>query len=139
MGLSLRTFLIDENDKIQQLPQTRHKKLENGDPKAAFPEYGNARIRCAEIAVELENRAPVGIVRSAYNYMKFDADGNLDQAFADEMGRVIAEMMGDMPWPGDPDNVVRASGRLAWKRFQEEFTWTPSRELERALFERAFK
>ena len=138
MGFSLRIFFIDENDNIQQIPQTRYQKLVEGKPEAAFPEYGNTRIRCAEIVVELENRAPVGIARTNYGFIQLDADGNIDQAYTDEMGQVIAQMMSGMPLPGDPKNLVRASGKIAGKRFQEKYTWTPSRVLERALFERAF-
>jgi hypothetical protein len=139
MGFSLRIFFIDEDDNIQQIPHTRYQKLVDSDPAAAFPEYGNIRIRCAEIVVEFENRAPVGIARENYSYMKFDADGNIDRAYADEMGRVLAEIIGGMPLPDDPKNLVRASGRLAVKRFQEKYTWTPTGELEQALFKRALK
>ncbi|MFP4351151.1 MAG: hypothetical protein ACLFQY_22930, partial [Desulfococcaceae bacterium] len=137
MGFSIKSFLVNEDDTFKQLTTVQHKKLFEKDATIRLPEYKNTRVRCVEIVVELVNRNPVEIVHASYSYFQFDAQGGIDQAYVDEMNRVIAEMMGGFPSPNDPENLINAADRFARKRFREKFTWEPSEELERALFDRA--
>ena len=137
MGFSMKAFLVNEDDTFKQLTTVQHKKLFEKDATIRFPEYTNTRVRCVEIVVELVNRNPVEIVYASYSYFQFDAQGGIDQAYIDEMSQVIAQMMDGIPSSNDPENLIKAADRFAKKRFREKFTWEPSDELERALFDRA--
>jgi len=139
MGVAMRVFLINEDDTFKRISMALYKRLTDQDPKATLPEYRNSRIRCAEIIVELENRVPVTVNRAIYSFLQFDAEGRIDKAYLEEVGRVIAEMMSAFSSFGEPDNVIHASSKFARKRFQDEFCWEPSKELELVLFEEALK
>ncbi len=54
-------------------------------------------------------------------------------------GRVAISMMPSIPLPGEPENVINASDRFAQKRFKDEFTWTPSFELEQEIIKKSFE
>jgi len=137
MGFSMKAFLVNEDDTFKQLTAAQYKKLFSKDETVSLPEYKNTRVRCAEIVVELVNRKPVRIAHTSFSYIRFDAHGGIDQAYVDEITRVIAEMMGGIPSPNDPENLINAADRFAKKRFRQKFTWEPSEELERALFDQA--
>lgn len=139
MGFGLRIFFIDENDKIIRVPMARFERIRDMDPKESLPEYRNSRIRYAEIIVELQNRKPISIARIVYGYLQIDSEGKVDREFLNMEGQVAINMMPSIPLPGEPENVVHASNRFAQKRFKDEFTWTPSFELEQEIIKKSFK
>jgi len=139
MGFGFRIFLIDEADKIIRIPATRFDRIRDRDPKESFPQYKNSRIRYAMVILELENRKPISIARIDYGYLAFDSEGKVDQKFLDTEGQVAISMMPSIPLSGEPKNIVHASDRFAQKRFKDEFTWTPSFELEQKLIKKSFE
>ena len=139
MGFGLRIFFIDEEDKITRIPATRFERIRDRDPKESLSEYKNSRIRYAEIILELENRKPILIARAIYAYLQFYSEGKVDQDFLDAEGRVAISMMPSIPFPGEAANVVHARDRFAQKRFKDEFTWTPSFELEQEIIKKSFE
>jgi len=139
MGFGFRIFAIDEADKITRIPATRFDRIRDRDPKESLPQYKNSRIRYAMVILELENRQPISIARIDYGYLVFDSEGRVDQKFLDTEGQVAISMMPSIPLPGEPKNIVHASDRFAQKRFKDEFTWTPSFELEQELIKKSFE
>ena len=139
MGFGFRIFLIDEADKITRIPATRFDRIRDRDPKESLPQYKNSRIRYAMVILELENRQPISTARIDYGYLVFDSEGRVDQKFLDTEGQVAISMMPSIPLPGEPKNIVHASDRFAQKRFKDEFTWTPSFELEQELIKKSFE
>ena len=133
MSFSFRVFIIDEEDQLKRIPATRFDRIRDRDPKESLPQYKNSRIRYAMVILELENRKPVSILRIYYNYLVIDSEGLVEQKFLDTEGQVAISMMPSIPLPGEPANVVHASDKFAQKRFENEFTWTPSFEVEQAI------
>jgi hypothetical protein len=139
MGFGLRIFFIDNDDKIKKIPQSRFERIYARDPKEIFPEYKDSRIRYAEVVIELENRKPFSIARIVYGYLQFDSEGKVDKEFLNTEGQVAISMMPSIHLPGEPENVINASDRFAQKRFKDEFTWTPSFELEQEIIKKSFE
>jgi hypothetical protein len=138
MGVGIRIFLVAEDDKIARIPASRFERILNGDPKEVLFQYRNSQIRYAEIALELENRRPISILRITYGYLRIDSEGRADKDFIDAGGRAAINTLPSFPFPGEPKNVIHASDRFALKRYKNEFTWTPSFELEQELIWRSF-
>ena len=80
MGVGFRIFIIDDDDSIKRLPQTRYERLLRRDHQECFPRYAGKRVRCAEAAVQLVNRKPAAILRIVYLVLSFDAEGRIDLA-----------------------------------------------------------
>jgi len=139
MGFGFRIYFIDEDDKITRIPLTRFEKIRDRDPKESISEYKNSRIRYAEIILELKNRKPISIARIVYGYLQFDSEGKVDKEFLNTEGQVAISMMPSIHLPGEPENVINASDRFAQKRFKDEFTWTPSFELEQEIIKKSFE
>jgi hypothetical protein len=138
MGFGFRIYFVEEGDKIERIPATRFDRIRNRDLKEILPKFKNSRVRYAMVMLEFENRKPVSIVQIDYGYLVFDFEGRVDQQFLDTEGHVAISMLPSIPLPGEPSNVVQASDRFAKKRFKDEFTWTPSFELEQAIIKKAF-
>jgi len=139
MGFGLRIYFIDENDEITRIPMARFERIRDRDPKESLPEYKNSRIRYAEIILELQNRKPISIARIVYGYLKIDSEGKVDREFLKTEGQVAINMMPAISLPGEPENIVHASDRFAQKRFKDEFTWTPSIELEQEIIKKSLE
>jgi hypothetical protein len=139
MGLSCRIYFIDEADRITRIPLTRFERIRDRDPEEKFSKYSGSRIRYVEIILELENRKPISINRIFYGYLQFDAEGKVDKDFLSREGQVIVNMMPSMSVQENPDNIIDASDKFAQKRFKNEFTWTPSFELEQIIIQKAFE
>ena len=63
MGLSIRIFIVEEDDTLKRLPMTRFDRLLKRDPNESLPKYAGKRVRYALIVVELINRRPIEIVK----------------------------------------------------------------------------
>lgn len=138
MGFGFRIFFVNDKDEIKRIPHASFERIFNRDPKEVHLEYKNTRVRYAEVILELENRKPVSIARVVYGYLKFDSKGRVDKKSQDEEQRVAMGMI-SLPLPGEASNIVHASDRFAEKRFKDNFTWTPSFELEQEIIAKSFE
>ena len=138
MGFGLRIFFVNDNDEIKRISLACFNRIFDRDLKEVHLEYKNTRIRYAEVIVDIENRKPVSIVRIVYGYLKFDSKGHVDKEFQDEEQRVAMGMI-SLPLPGQASNVVHASNRFAQKAFKDNFSWSPSFELEQSIIKAAFE
>lgn len=138
MGFGFRVFLIDEEDKIIRISTSRFDRIRNRDPKEALIQYKDSRIRYAMVILQLENRKPISIVQIDYGYLLFDSEGRIDPDFLDEEGITAVSMIPFIPFNEDQSSVVHAGHKFAAKRFKNEFTWSPTAELEQAIYDKAF-
>jgi hypothetical protein len=138
MGFGFRIFFINDRDEIKRISHTSFERIFNRSPKEVHLEYKNTRIRYAEVILEIENRKPVSIARIVYGYLKFDSKGRVDKEFYDEEQRVAMGMI-SLPLPGESSNVVHATDRFAQKAFKDNFSWSPSFELEQSIIKAAFE
>ncbi len=139
MGLALRYFLVDDDDRVFRISAARYYRLREGDRKEALPEYQDSMLRYAEVVVELENRKPVSIVRVVYGYLKIDSKGKVDQNFIKNEIRTVSETLPTTPFSGELKNVISASDKFAHRRFKHEFSWTPSSRIEQEIFNKSFE
>ena len=65
MGLSIRIFIVEDDDTIKRLPLARYERLLKGDPDVRLSEYAGKRVRYALIVVDLVNRRPIEVVKLA--------------------------------------------------------------------------
>ena len=95
-------------------------------------------MRYAEVAVELEQRKPVGILRMLYFIMSFDSEGRLDASEHQKETRLAMELLPPFTAGGQPSQVIEARHRFAKKRYDNEYRWTPTPEIETAIIRAIF-
>jgi hypothetical protein len=138
MGIGIRVLLVDDDDSIKRLPLTRYERLLRRDPKERFPQYAGKRVRFAEVAVELEERKPVQIIRVVYGILPFDSEGRIDAAEYEKEMRLSAEMMPPILAGRPSPKIVNAKHKFAKKRFNDQFRWKPTSQIEKVIVETIF-
>ena len=138
MGISLRIFLVDDDDSIKRLPLTRYERLLQCDPEEGFPEYAGKRVRYALVVVDLVNRIPVEILRIQYSLLSFDSEGRIDPIEREKEAKLAFELLPPMPIERDPSQLIDAQHCFAKKRYDNEYRWTPSPEIEKAIMDAIF-
>jgi hypothetical protein len=138
MGVSLRVFLVLDDDSLQRLPLSRFERLFRGHPKERLPQFSGKRVRYALVAADLINRKPVEILMIQYGYLTFDSEGRIDAAEREEKMRLSVDMVPPVATERESLNVVDAEHRFAKKRYDSEHKWTPSPEIEAAIVEAIF-
>lgn len=138
MGISLRIFLVDDDDSIKRLPLTQYERLLRCDPEERFPEYAGKRVRYALVVVDLVNRIPVEIVRIQYSLLSFDSEGRIDPVEREKKATLAFELLPPMPIERDPSQLIDAQHCFAKKRYDNEYRWVPSPEIEKAIMDAIF-
>jgi len=138
MGIGIRVLLVDDDDFIKRLPLTRYERLVRRDPNEQLLQYAGKRIRFAEVAVELEDRKPVQIVRVVYGILPFDSEGMVDAAEYEKEMRLSAEMMPPILADRSSPKIVNAKHKFARKRFNDQFRWEPTPQIEKSIVEVIF-
>ena len=138
MGIGLRIFLVNDDDSIQRLALTRYDRLVGGDPEKRLPQYAGKLVRYALVVVDLINREPIEIVRIKYSYLSFDSEGKIDPAEVKKEARLAYEILPSMPIIRDPWKVVEARRCLPPKSYDDQYKWTPTPEIEKAIVDAIF-
>ena len=138
MGISIRVFIVNEDDTLTRIPLSRYERLLNGDPEECFPQYAGKRIRYALAMVDLVNRKPTEILRMEYSMLSFDPNGKVDPAEKEKTARMVMDAIPPMLMEQSPQKVIDARHHFAKKRYEREFIWTPSPEIETAINEAIF-
>ncbi|MGD9262562.1 MAG: hypothetical protein PVG44_19120, partial [Desulfobacterales bacterium] len=63
MGLSIRVFIVEDDNTIKRLSMIRFERLLNRDPNEKLSKYAGKRVCYALIVVDLVNRRPIEIVK----------------------------------------------------------------------------
>ena len=138
MGIGIRVLLVDDDDFVKRLPLTRYERLLRRNPKERLPQYAGKRVRFAEVAVELEERKPVRILRAVYGILPFDSEGRIDTAEYEKEMRLSAEMMPPILADRLSPKIIDAKHKFAKKRFNDQFRWEPTYRIEKAIVETIF-
>ena len=138
MGTGIRVFFVDENEALKRIPLTRYERLLGADPEVRFQEYAGKRVRYALAILEFVNRKPVEIVSIQYSILSFDPSGRIDAGELEKEMKLGFKMLQPSASELDPPNVINAKDRFAMKRYHDQYTWTPSSEVERAIAEAVF-
>ena len=137
MGTTIWIFFVNDDNSIQRFPLARFERLIDRDPKERLPQYAGKRVRYVEVALELEQRKPVGILRILYLVLPFDSEGRVDVAEQEKERRLGIEMMPPILDRGSKQ-VVEAQHLFAKKRFDYEYRWEPTQEIEFTIMEAIF-
>jgi len=138
MSVTVRIFLVNDDGSVQRFPLARFERLIERDPKERLPQYAGKRVRYVEVALELEQKKPVSVLRLLYLILPLDSEGRVDAAEQEKERRLGIEMMPPILDRGSKQ-VVEAGHLFAKKRFDNEYRWTPTPEIEAAIINAVFE
>ena len=141
MGIGSRVFLINDDDSLHRLPVKRYERLFNGEPGEQLPQHAGKRVRCAAVYLEVKERKPQSIIRIDYNFLVFDAEGRIDKSEQEKELRLVFEFTSPFSGISEKESsakIVDARSQFAKKRYEQEFKWSPSPEIEEAIMTAIF-
>jgi hypothetical protein len=138
MGLSIRVFIVEEDDTIKRLPLTRYERLHKHDPDERLLEYADQRVRYALIVVDLVNRRPVEIVKDEFGFLFFDDEGRLEASEHGKAESLAFDMLTPLFADQTNSRVIDARHKFAKKRYFDKYSWSPTDEIIAALAEAIF-
>ena len=100
-----------------------------------LPRFAGARVRMADVVVELLDRQAIRVIWTTFGLLTFDDEGCFDPNAFDRHQRARAELALAplMAQPGSAATVVDAASRFV----AQGGRWTPSRTLARLIDEAA--
>ena len=96
-------------------------------------------LRYALVALEMENRKPVGINLIQYSYLPIDSEGKLDAIEREREARLALEMLPPISSEKKSRQVIDAQHRFVRKQYKGQFTWEPSPEIEALIVREIFR
>ena len=139
MGLSIRIFIVENDDTITRLPLARYERLLKRDPpNESLPKYAGKRIRYALIVVDLVNRRPLKVVRDEFAYLDFDEDGRFKEPEHEKDESSALDMLGFFSLEQQDKRVIDARHKFARKRYFDKNRWEPTDEIVAAIAEAIF-
>jgi hypothetical protein len=138
MGLGIKVFFIEDDDSLKRIPLTKYERLMRGDPGMQFKEYAGQMIRYVLLVLEYENRKPVDVLRVEYSYVKFNADGKLDQQMFEEVKKLGTDMLPPVEKDRSNPNLINAQSTFAKKQFHDKYTWNPTPEIQNQIAKSIF-
>ena len=131
MGLSRRAFLLDPDDRVYWLPNTKFAQM-LGDPTShRLPQFAGARVRMAEVLLEFLDRQAMRVLRTSFSLLTFDDEGCFDPSAFERHQWARAELAFSprMDGPGSAAVVVEAASRFV----AQGGRWVPSKTLARLI------
>ena len=133
MGMSVRVFLVDDNDSLQRIPMTRLDRLLHFDRRESLQQYAGKRVRCAMVFSEVAGRRVLSIRNIDYFWLSFDDKGRINKKEWEKGMRLGMELLPSILDGEYPKQVINAQHRFAKRRYEHEFKWKPSRKVEEAI------
>jgi hypothetical protein len=138
MGLSIRVFIVEDDDSINRLPLAQYERLLKGDPDERLLKYAGKRVRYALMVVDLVDRRPIEVVRDQFGFLEFDEGGRLETAEHEEMESIAFDMLAPVLSEQTNTRVIDARHKFAKKSYLDKFSWKPSDEIIAAISEAIF-
>ncbi|MGD9193903.1 MAG: hypothetical protein PVH58_18430 [Desulfobacterales bacterium] len=138
MGLSIRVFIVEDDNTIKRLPMIRFERLLNRDPNEKLSKYAGKRVRYALIVVDLVNRRPIEIVKDEFAYLNFDDEGRLELSEHEQAESLAFDMLNFFSLKQKDKRVIDARHKFAKKRYFDKYRWEPSDEIIAAIFGKFF-
>lgn len=95
--------------------------------------------RCAIVTVPFSQEELGQYTQAKYCFLRFNENGVIDQAFLSALEKGATGSALSLDLPGRFSNVIDATAFFSQRRYENEYLWTPSLELENALVESATK
>mgnify|MGYP001824686447 FL=1 len=138
MGLSIRIFIVEEDDTIKRLPLARYERLLKRDPNESLPKYAGKRVRYALIVVDLVNRRPIEVIRDEFAYLDFDEEGRFKEPEHEKEESSALDMLDFFSTEQRDKRVIDARHKFARKRYFDKHWWDPTDEIVTAIAEAIF-
>lgn len=131
MGISSRTFLLDQEDSLYRLAISRFEHLHRDPASHHFPRFAGNRVRVANVLVEILHRRPIRVVLTTFGIFTFDSEGCLDSSAYERQQWARAELA-LAPTRSDPESNVTVVDAVSLF-VAKGGNWTPSRTLARTI------
>ena len=138
MGMGIRIYLVNEDDTLQRLSHARYERLFRREKRESLLRYACKRVRCVMLFLEVKNRKPLSISWTEYSYLAFDSEGKFDKKEWEDAFPLIAHMLPPQEEEKRPRKIIDAKERFARKKYQNEYRWEPTPELEKAIRDEVF-
>ena len=138
MGLSIRVFIVEDDNTIKRLPMIRFERLLNRDPNESLPKYAGKRVRYALVVVNLVNRKPVEVVRDEFAYLDFDEEGRFKEPEHEKEESSALDMLDFFSIEQRDKRVIDARHKFARKRYFDKNRWQPTDEIIAVISEAIF-
>ena len=139
MGLSIRVFIVEDDDTIKRLPLARYERLLNRDPDERLSRYAGKQVRYALIVADLFNRRPIDIVEDEFGFLFFDDEGRLKVSELGKEESIAFDMLAPLLSDQTNSQVIDARHKFAKKRYFDKFSWTPTDEIVVGIAEAIFR
>ncbi len=134
-SLSLKYFVILENDEVRSLPIARLNRLNRTPPQDNVPELAGQRVRTAEVVVQRQGKKLEQVVRAIFGYKQFLDDGTIDRnRQMEDMGVLVEAGLSDWK-PERGTNVIEAGAKFAQRRRDHSVMWKPNSALEEHILD----
>ena len=138
MGVSLRPFIIDDDDTVHKISYTLYKRLVGQDPGEQLKRYAGRRIRYALIAVKMKDRKPIDILHTEEGFFTFDSDGRLDLSSRKEEIKLVFDSLTPHTSNKSSNRVVDARHHFAKKKYEGKYTWKPTPQIAETIIRMIF-
>ena len=139
MGLSIRIFIVEDDDTIKRLSLACYERLHKRDSDERLLKYAGQRVRYALIVVDLVNRRPIEIVRDEFGFLDFDNVGRLKVVEHEEQESLAFDLLDPLLSDQTNSQVIDARHKFAKKRYFDKFSWTPTDEIVVGIAEAIFR
>jgi len=138
MGIGIRIYIVEDDDSLKRIPLTRYERMLGGVPGEALPQYSGRRMRSICAAIDMINRKPTEILRLDFSNLAFDSEGKLDRSEFETAVRLGMDLLAPFETTAPKRKVINASHRFAEKRYKDQFSWSPTPEIEAAIITSIF-
>ena len=139
MGISLRLFIVNDDNSLQRIALAKYERLLDRDPRGRLPQYAGKRMRYALVFVDLEERQPVEILRIQYSYLYFDSEGLIEADQIEKETKLAFETMSSLLPKEYGEPVIDARQKFAKRRFDHLYQWAPTPEIEAVIIDEIFE
>ena len=138
MGLGTRIFIVKEDDSLTRLSMKRYNRLIKRHPDEQLLEFAGKPIRYALIVLEMMNRKPAKILMAEYSFLTFDSEGRLDASDREKAARLVMDTLEPIGPDEKSGKIIDGKHKFAKKRFENQYLWKPSPEIEKAIHREIF-
>jgi len=133
---SIRIFFITYDDEILKVPNAKFERMLKGSHEENTERFAGKRIRAAEIAVLIEDRKSVMVLRAIYFYLHFNKKGILDFDRFLRDGNIVAKAgIPEFFMEKTKDNVINAQQEFAKRKRDHAVWWKPNMQIERDILD----
>ncbi len=90
------------------------------------------------VVLELAGRKPISMIHIDYYMLAFDDEGYIDPAELEKEARLAVEALPPYIDEEQSGRVIDARSHFAKKRYEHEFKWTPTPEIQAAIVSEIF-